>query len=156
MERIETDDEKRARYAAKLEQREETVEVIRRSFVIDEFVSDAEDELEVEIPEAKYLLERQKVEALLNEEPFSEEEFEKALEQLMPRFITIKYKRLTNEDIVKLNRIRDVGERGLRTIFLLLSRADPKITYDKIKKMDPIETARITAAITEKTPVFLR
>jgi hypothetical protein len=156
LEAIETDDEKRARYAAKLNQHEETVEIIRSAFVIDEFVTDAEDVLEVEVPTASYLLEKQKVEALLNAKPFSDEDFENALKELKPQFTIIKYKRLTNADIVKLNKYRDVNERGLRVIFLLLSRADPSVTYEKICIMDPIETSRILAAITEKSPIFLQ
>jgi hypothetical protein len=149
----ETDDEKRARYAAKLDEHEAKIEVVRRSFEIDEFVASKDDVLTVDVPEGSYLIERQKLEVLISEGKF--DEFEEALKQLTPSYTTVSYKRLTNDDILALNRIKNQDERGLRTLHLLLSKADPAITYEKVKAMDPIETSRITAAITEKTPLFL-
>jgi hypothetical protein len=150
----ETDEEKRARYAVKIAEYEEKIEVVRTSFDIDEFVASKETVLEVEVPEVSYLLERQKLEVLINEGKY--DEFEKALKQLTPRYTTVKYKRLRNSDIIDLNKINNQQERGLQTLFLLMSRADPLVTMKKIRDMDPIETTRITAAITEKTPLFLR
>jgi len=134
---------------------EATVDVVRRTFDIDEFVADEKTVLEVEIPESSYLLACHRVEELI-EKGASDEEVERAIAELQPQFTIVRYCRLTNADIMALNRLKDIGERGIQTFFLMLSKADPMITYDKLQWMNPLITARITQAIKGKTPLFLR
>jgi hypothetical protein len=155
LEHPETDAEKRAQYRQRLEQHEAAVEGVRRSFDIDVFIADVAETLEVEVPDLAYLRTRKRIEALVDAGALSDDAFEKALAALEPRFIVVKYKRLTNEDILQLNRIKDDGERGLQTLYLFLSKANPSITFDKLKAIDPLLTSRISRAITEQTPLFL-
>jgi hypothetical protein len=150
----ETDKEKRERYLKALETHEAEAEAIKTAFVIDDFVSDVETVREVEIEAESYVRQKQIVEKLISEGA-TEYEIQEAISKVKPEFKIVKYKRLTNEDIIKLNRIKDVDERGMRTIHLLLSRADPSITIEKVKAMGTLATGRITLAIQDQTPLFL-
>ena len=69
--------------------------------------------------------------------------------------IIVRYKPLTNEDLFKVMKIEDDTERGIELLYLMLSKADPKITREKLKKLNPLVTARILNAITSKEPLFL-
>jgi len=69
--------------------------------------------------------------------------------------ITVRYKRLTNEDSLKLNKIEDAQEKNLETFFIMLSKADPNVTREKVWKMDPILTAKILTAIAANEFNFL-
>ena len=67
----------------------------------------------------------------------------------------VKYKRLTNADLVNASKIKDEQERGLEILFYMLSKADAKVTREKVHALDPVATTHILLAITGKTPVFL-
>jgi len=69
--------------------------------------------------------------------------------------IIVRYKPLTNEDLFKVMKIEDDTERGIELLYLMLSKADPKITREKLKKLNPLITAQILNAITSKEPLFL-
>lgn len=68
--------------------------------------------------------------------------------------IVVRYKSLTNEDLFKVMKIKDDTERGIELLYLMLSKADPNVTREKLRKMNPMVTAQILNAITSKEPLF--
>ena len=81
---------------------------------------------------------------------------EKVREVEVPELgIIVRYKSLTNEDLFKVMKIEDDTERGIELLYLMLSKADTKITREKLKKLNPLVTAQILNAITSKEPLFL-
>lgn len=103
---------------------------------------------------------RQEAERRQKFKAFNIDEFvadaDKLLEVEVPELeVTVKYKQLTNIDFLQAMKVKDDQEKGLEILYYLLSRADPNVTREKIKAMNPLKTARILAAITSKTPIFL-
>ena len=81
---------------------------------------------------------------------------DETLETLVPELDTIvKYKVLTNADLLKISRVEGEHEKGFEILFLLLSKADPNITREKLYAVEPSVTNRILAAITREKPIFL-
>ncbi len=81
---------------------------------------------------------------------------EKVREVEVPELgIIVRYKSLTNEDLFKVMKIEDDTERGIELLYLMLSKADPNVTREKLRKLSPMVTARILNAITSKEPLFL-
>jgi len=150
----ETDAQKRARYQARIKAHEAAVEVVRRSFDIDALIANTNQVLEVEVPDIAYLRACQRLGTLATAGALSEDEFEAEVAQLTPVYHVIRYKPITNQDLLELNKV-PIEERGLHTLHRFLSRADPAVTLEKVRAMDPLLTARISAAIAEQTPLFL-
>ena len=83
-------------------------------------------------------------------------EVDEILEAEVPDLnLVVRYKRLTNADLLKVLKIEDSSEQGLEILFYMLSRADPSVTREKVRKLDPIVTAKILSAIMAETPLFL-
>ena len=81
---------------------------------------------------------------------------DEVLEVEVPKLgIKVRYKRLTNADIFVISKIKDPNMRGLEVLYRMLSKADPKVTKEKLMKLDPIITTEILKAIMQKTPPFL-
>ena len=113
---------KREEYKRRLDEHLEKKAEKRRLFNIDEFVAEADEILEAEIPDLD---------------------------------LVVRYKRLTNADLLKVLKIDDPSEQGLEILFYMLSRADPAVTREKVRQLDPIVTAKILSAIMAETPLFL-
>ena len=106
--------------------------------------------------EAEENAKREKASKLFNIDEFIADVNE-VLEAEVPELnVVVKYKRLTNADLLEISKVKDANKRGLETLFYMLNKADANVTREKLDALDPVVTARITAAITEKTPLFLR
>ena len=98
---------------------------------------------------------REEVRRLFNIDDFIADA-EKVREVEVPELgIIVRYKSLTNEDLFKVMKIEDDTERGIELLYLMLSKADPNVTREKLRKLSPMVTARILNAITSKEPLFL-
>lgn len=63
----------------------------------------------------------------------------------------VKYKRLTVEDSFKLQEAKNVTEQGIKIIYLMLGKADPNVTEDKIRKLPPVVAEKILSALSGQT-----
>jgi len=69
--------------------------------------------------------------------------------------LVIKYKSLRNKDNFELAKIEDEQKRNIKTLFVMMNRADPNITEEKIENLNPILTQRILAEISRRELSFL-
>lgn len=157
-----SDDEKRAKYqrvlaeydAEQQAQREEASHL----FDIDEFIIGANAVQEAMVP-TKVGLELSRLrEQNLSAGGLSEEDaarLDAIVASRQPTFFVVRYKKLTNADTLQLAKITDKDERGLEMLFLMLSKADSKVTKAKVKQMGSVVTARILAEIMSEESVFL-
>ena len=69
--------------------------------------------------------------------------------------LIIKYKSLRNKDNFELAKIEDDQKRSVKTLYIMLSRADPNVTEEKVENLNPILTQRILAEISKRELSFL-
>ncbi|MCD6466236.1 hypothetical protein J7L27_07730 [Candidatus Bathyarchaeota archaeon] len=62
----------------------------------------------------------------------------------------IKYGRLTVEDILAINSIKDQTERSIEAITRMLRKADPEVTAEKIKALPADLFAKIVTALAKE------
>ena len=62
----------------------------------------------------------------------------------------IKYGRLTVEDILAINNIKDQTERSIEAVTRMLRKADPDITAEKIKMLPADIFAKIVSALAKE------
>ncbi len=68
----------------------------------------------------------------------------------------VKFKRLTTEDFWNLTPDwKSDGEYTTRLIAIMLGKADPEVTFEKLKRANPHVTSAIFAALSDKM-VFLK
>lgn len=82
-------------------------------------------------------------------------EADKLLEVKVPKLnVIVKYKQLTNADMLEIVKVKNNEAQGFETLFYLLHRGDPAITKKKLMKMSPYAAALILRAITSETPII--
>ena len=80
---------------------------------------------------------------------------DKIEEKAIPNIGVVRFKRLTADEIREFANIPDSFEVGMRMLTKMLSKADPSITYEKIKQMDVIVTSRILQEVVGPQTRFL-
>ena len=69
---------------------------------------------------------------------FNIDDFIKGADELLEAKVkgvgTVKFKRLTVEDMLKIRELPQ-AEQGLNLMFVMLNKADPSITYEKVKAL---------------------
>ena len=59
----------------------------------------------------------------------------------------VKYKRLTSEDVAKSRTIENPTESGYFLLYLMLSKANSAVTFEKVKKLSPKVSAKLFDAV---------
>jgi hypothetical protein len=82
---------------------------------------------------------------------FDIDDFAEETDTVKSKFVagvgTIKWKPISMEELFEIQKTGDPSETGLRIVAFMLSKADPKVTFEKFRKLNAVLTNKIANAL---------